>query len=148
MGGYDMHSEVTQSLKTNFQDLNDAVSSFVSEMKSMGVWEDIVIVQTSEFARTLAPNSGGGTDHGYGGNSWVSGGAVKGGRVLGTYPSSFAEDSVDRGRIPPTTPFDAIFNAVSNWVGVTNPEDLLRVLPNREKFDNLFYAGDMFDAYS
>jgi hypothetical protein len=34
----------------------------------------------------------------------------------------------------PTTPYDAIWNGVAQWFGVTSNADLDIVLPNRKKF--------------
>ncbi|MET0506562.1 MAG: DUF1501 domain-containing protein, partial [Burkholderiaceae bacterium] len=41
----------------------------------------------SDFGRTFKPNASSGTDHGWGNQQIVVGGAVKGGRSYGTYPS-------------------------------------------------------------
>ena len=43
------------------------LGKFINEMKRQGIWEDVVIVMGSEFGRSIPTNSGGGTDHGWGG---------------------------------------------------------------------------------
>ena len=58
--------------------------------------------------KTLSPNSGSGTsaDHARGGNYFVFGGDMKGGRILGHYPEGLTSaDSTNdgRGRLVPTT---------------------------------------------
>ena len=72
----------------------------------------------------------------------------QGGKILGEYPSDFTENgafNIDpRGRLIPTTSWDAIMNAVAEWVGVTDSDDLTRVLPNRNKFSNLLSRDDVF----
>lgn len=51
--GFDMHGEVTNNLHDRFEILNEALSNLVSELKALGVWNDVVIVQTSDFGRTF-----------------------------------------------------------------------------------------------
>ena len=62
-GGYDTHSNVDVSLVNNFQRINGVIDAFVDELEVLGLWENTVVVQFSEFARTLDPNTGEGTDH-------------------------------------------------------------------------------------
>jgi len=69
----------------------------------------------------------------------VLGGDVKGGRILGKYPSDLtpASDLVDdRGRFLPTTSWDSIWNGILEWTGVTEDTDLDYCLPNRLKTTN------------
>jgi len=63
--GFDSHANY-DNLNRNFAQINEALSSFVKEMKSLGVWDNVLILVGSEFSRTLTPNSNGGTDHGWG----------------------------------------------------------------------------------
>jgi uncharacterized protein (DUF1501 family) len=39
----------------------------------MNVWNNVTLIQTSDFARTLNPNGGDGTDHAWGGNYMMMG---------------------------------------------------------------------------
>ena len=52
------------SLESKFAQMNSAISDFVDEMKSQDLWENVVLVTSSDFGRTITPNSAGGTDHG------------------------------------------------------------------------------------
>jgi uncharacterized protein (DUF1501 family) len=145
--GFDTHSEVKLSLQEKFVELNEALAAFVSELKLLGVWDDSVILQTSDFGRTLTENTSGGTDHGWGGHYWLAGGSVNGQRIMGEYPSTLYPDgelSYDRGRFIPTTPWDSIFHAIAGWVGIQNEADLDFVLPNRRKFGKVLSAHDLF----
>lgn len=148
MGGFDAHKDVLQSLDLRFTELNQAVEELVTELKLIGAWDDVTIVQTSDFGRTLTGNSGSGTDHGWGGNYFVAGGAVKGNRILGKYPETLLEDGewiLDRGRVIPTTPWDSVFNAIAGWLGVADNQ-LDSVLPNRRKFHSLFEKDNLFEV--
>eukprot|EP00957_Ditylum_brightwellii_P093391 7111501-Ditylum_brightwellii.AAC.1 len=134
IGGFDTHANVGPQLATKFDEVNGALEAFVIEMKHQKVWESTTIVQFSEFARTLSPNGNDGTDHGWGGQYFVAGGSINGGQILGKYPDDFSVSSpivLSRGRMIPTTPWDAILNGVAQWCGVTNSSDLDRVLPMR-----------------
>ena len=77
------------------------------------------------------------------------GGTVSGGKILGTYPSPLSPESdywLGRGRWIPTTPWEAVFNSISQWMGVHSDMDLDEVLPNRESFStcSLFSDKDLF----
>jgi hypothetical protein len=79
----------------------------------------------------------------------MMGGKVRGGRILGDYPRPLSPDStswIGRGRFIPTTPWDAVWNGVGNWLGVPD-EDMDFVLPNRYNFNkcnDLFFDKDLF----
>lgn len=60
LGGYDTHNDVSETLDRNFAELNEGLGDLVTALKLKGVWDDTVIIQTSDFGRTLAGNSGGG----------------------------------------------------------------------------------------
>ena len=83
------------------------------------------------------------------GNYFVMGGSMngKGGKILGDYPDDLTEAgplNINRGRFIPTTSWDAIFNAVAQWAGITNEADMAKVLPNRNKFSRLFSSDELF----
>jgi len=149
MGGFDNHERIERFLGPLFSELNNALSAFVSEMKSQNLWNNVVIVETSDFGRTLTPNSGDGTDHAWSGNNFVLGGAVRGGRILGEYPPDLTDNSpvnVGRGRLIPKYPYETIFGPVAQWMGVSGASDLSVVLPNRDNFPSsvLYDQGDFF----
>lgn len=61
-GSFDHHSDVIRGLNLGLSRVNAAMKSLVNDLKAAGVWGDVIIVQTSEFGRTLVPNTGGGTE--------------------------------------------------------------------------------------
>mmetsp|Transcript_6554 Transcript_6554/g.12339 ORF Transcript_6554/g.12339 Transcript_6554/m.12339 type:complete len:163 (+) Transcript_6554:11840-12328(+) len=126
------------------------IEAFVSEIKNMGLWDNVALIQVSDFARTLNPNSGDGTDHAWGGNYMLLGGSVKGGQILGEYPHDLTDDgplTLGRGRMIPTTPWDAVFRGLATWLGVPESQ-MTNVLPNIKKFESflLFNDDDMFNG--
>jgi hypothetical protein len=122
-----------------FADVDASFKAFADEMKAKNVWNNVVLVETSDFARTLTPNGGAGTDHAWGGHYMMMGGSVKGKQIVGEYPESIAEGSalnIGRGRIIPTRSWESVFLPLAQWAGVGNETaDLDYVCPNRENFD-------------
>lgn len=60
--GFDTHSEVDEKLISKFTEVNSALTGLVDELKALGLWESTVLVEMSEFGRTLDMNSGSGSD--------------------------------------------------------------------------------------
>lgn len=151
--GFDTHSNADVRLIERFTDMNAVFEAFVDELKALSLWESTVVVQFTEFGRTLDQNSNSGADHAWGGHHFMFGGAVAGGKVLGQYPSSFEVGDPDgialkRGRMIPTTPWDAMWFGVAEWFGIpaTGP-GMDKVLPMHKNFpsDKLYGKGDLFD---
>jgi uncharacterized protein (DUF1501 family) len=148
-GSFDMHAEVPDTITTKFNELDKALRELTTVLIDLGVYNEVVIVQTSDFGRTLTPNSGGGSDHGWAGNSFLAGGSVKGGRFFGTYPDRFDDDgplNIGRGRLIPTLSWDAVMNGIAEWMGVSTAKELDSVLPSRDNFNNLLRASDLFQV--
>ena len=142
-GGYDQHSNFVDNMANKFSEINAGLDSFVKEMKALGIWNDIAVVTLSEFSRTLTTN-GLGTDHAWGGNIHILGGGVRGKQILGQYPASLVEGGdldVGRGRIIPTTPWEAVWKGIAEWWGVPSAQ-MSTVLPNSGKF-----PGSLFSRY-
>lgn len=60
VAGFDTHSNMLSVTDQNFKDINDGLEKFVKEMKAQKLWDNVVLVTTSDFARTL-PSNGVGT---------------------------------------------------------------------------------------
>ena len=84
------------------------------------------------------------------GNYFVAGGSVKGGQILGEYPKRVKWGSylnLGRGRMLPTTPWEAVWNGIAEWMDVD--EDRMDVvMPMRPNFKasegKLFSKDQMF----
>jgi hypothetical protein len=88
-GGWDHHSDIydkaaAQSLFVQCAELDAAMGSLITDLSTMKILDQTLIVIVSEFGRTVGPLNGqGGRDH-YLRNSVVfAGGGTKGGRTLG-----------------------------------------------------------------
>merc|ERR1712183_581866 len=143
-GGWDHHDSMKTDIASKFQELNDALEPFWSEMKFQNNEEKVIMVATSDFGRTLTANSNEGSDHGWGGNYFIIGGQVNGGQILGLYPSDFDGPLVTtRGRVIPTTPWDSVWYGISQWMGVTDPDKLNKVIIDRQ---TEIQNGEFFDS--
>jgi len=148
VGGWDMHFDIASPLEDRLKEIDNSLIAFRAEMKARGVWDDVTVVYVSEFARTLFGNTGNGSDHAWGGNYWVAGGDIDGGKILGTFPDDLTNASpivFQPGIVIPTTPWEAVWNAVAQWFGIADSSKLDYVLPNREEFlDDLFTQADLY----
>ncbi len=133
MGGWDLHSGMSTH-GALLQQVSQAVNEFQAAMVEMGLADQVTLFSASDFGRTLSPNDDG-TDHAWGGNQFVVGGAVNGGRVYGAYPELSLGSSLDtgRGRLIPTVSVDEYFAELALWMGVS-PSNLPLVLPNLSRF--------------
>lgn len=136
-GGWDHHDDVIDKQAAMLPQVSEAIKAFYDETKVMGVENNVTTFTASDFGRTLSSN-GNGSDHAWGGNHLVIGGAVDGGRVYGEYPESLALDNnldVGRGRLIPTTSVDEYSAELAMWFGVANTDsDLKAILPNIRNF--------------
>jgi uncharacterized protein (DUF1501 family) len=135
LGGFDHHDSLVSGLPGLHTTVAEAMSSFYDATVEMDVADNVTTFTASEFGRTLTSN-GSGSDHGWGGHQFVMGGAVRGGTIVGNYPSvalGTAED-LGRGRLLPTTSTSQLAATLGSWYGV--PPDLLKdALPQIKEFD-------------
>ena len=77
------------------------------------------------------------------------GGDVKGKKIMGKYPSFglSAPTNIGRGRVMPTTSWDALFYSLTQWMGITAQDQIDCVLPNAQNFGcDLFTDYDLFKS--
>ncbi|MEO6595581.1 MAG: DUF1501 domain-containing protein [Planctomycetota bacterium] len=118
-GGYDTHDEQLGSHPLLLAQLSASLAAFRASMVALGVDADVTTCTLSEFGRTLTSN-GRGTDHGWGGNQLVMGGAVQGRRIFGAMPDLALGGANDGGlgRIIPTTAVEQMAATLAKWFGV------------------------------
>ena len=144
---WDHHTNLKPRLSQQLEQLNADLRGFVGQLKSQGMWDDVVVVITSDFGRTLTTNGSDGSDHGWAGNYFVFGGKVKGGRIFGQYPYDLTEAgpyNIGNGRIMPTTAWESMWQGIVQWVGIEKAKDLDFVLPSLHDV----YGGQFFGPYS
>jgi len=147
LGGFDTHTDVGGTLSALMTDIDESLKIFKDELEAQNLWENVTIVTVSDFGRTLSSN-GGGTDHAWGGNHFLLGGALKGGQILGKFPASFLKgDEVltNRGAMIPTTSWEGLWKGLVEWFGVEE-QHMSTVLPNLDNFpsEQLISREQMF----
>jgi uncharacterized protein (DUF1501 family) len=137
LGGWDHHDEVLVNQGNMLPVVSQAVGAFYNALVQLGIQNQVTLFLASDFGRTLSSN-GRGSDHAWGGNTFVVGGAVQGKKIYGTYPDLYANNPLDlgRGRLIPTTSVDSYFAELALWLGVPRAS-LPLVLPNVGRFHNL-----------
>ncbi|MGB0370708.1 MAG: DUF1501 domain-containing protein [Opitutales bacterium] len=140
-GGWDHHDEVLNTQQQMLAAVSRGISALQSAMEELGVEDKVTTFTASDFGRTLTSN-GRGSDHAWGGNHIVSGGAVNGGLLYGNYPELYSGNNLDtgRGRLIPTTSVDEYFAELALWFGVDRSA-LPSLFPNLDRFYNLDASG-------
>ena len=110
----------------------------------------VTLFTQSDFGRTFKPNESSGTDHAWGNEQLVMGGAVQGGTTHGRYPvlSLGGPDDVgvasweQQGRWIPSTSVDQYAATLLRWWGL-NDGQLDLALPNLRNFGSARNVGFM-----
>ncbi|SHG94123.1 Uncharacterized conserved protein, DUF1501 family [Marisediminitalea aggregata] len=135
MGGWDTHDNQLADHPTLLSELANGMAAFYNATAELGVSEQVTAFTASDFGRTLTSN-GDGTDHGWGGNHIVLGGAVQGADIYGQLPqmSLGSDDDLGDGRIIPTLSVDQYAATLAQWFGLADNE-LTEILPNLNNFN-------------
>ena len=134
-GGFDSHDNQNQDQPGLLANISDSIAAFHAAMTDdLGIPDDVTTFTQSDFGRTLTSN-GDGTDHAWGGNQIVVGGAVNGRDMYGTYPllQINGADDVGGGRLIPTTSADQFAATLAKWFGIPDA-DLDIVAPHIDNF--------------
>jgi len=123
INGWDTH--VGQ--KVQFAKAVNGLAAAITTLKdAMGedVWRKTVVLAMTEFGRTARENGTNGTDHGTGGLAVLAGGAVPGGKVLGTWPGLADDRLLDRRDLMPTGDVREVAAAMLYRQFGIDPDDL------------------------
>jgi len=133
-GGFDSHDNQNEDQPGLLGGVSEAIAAFYAATAELGVAERVTTFTQSDFGRTLTSN-GDGTDHAWGGNQVVVGGAVRGGDLYGRYPllAIDGEDDVGGGRMIPSTSADQYAATLARWFGIPDAE-LGVVAPHIDNF--------------
>ncbi|WP_373006137.1 DUF1501 domain-containing protein [Hyphomonas sp.] len=135
MGGFDTHSGQTNTLPALQTALSEAISAFRTSMVTQGTWNDVTLFTMSEFGRTTIDN-GDGTDHGWGGHHFVTGGSVAGKQIYGDIPTPDLDGesfTSTHGRLIPKVSVEQYAATLGSWFGLDAGE-LAAALPNLSNF--------------
>ena len=134
IGGWDHHDELLVNHSNKLTEVNDALKYFNDVMTELNVNDCVTTFSVSDFARTLTSN-GNGTDHAWGGNAFMMGGAVNGKDIYGDYPTLALNSdlNINDSVIIPTTAADSYMAELALWFGVPASE-LPTIFPNISNF--------------
>ena len=126
LGGWDHHDEVLNNQLTMLRTVSQAVGMFSTALTEIGLADRVTLFSASDFGRTLSSN-GNGSDHAWGGNHLVMGGAVGGGKVYGHAATGYYPDfqnlaAIDtgQGRLIPGIAVDEYARDLLSWFGVSD----------------------------
>lgn len=133
-GGFDSHDNQADDQPGLLANISESIRAFYDATVELGVADNVTTFTQSDFGRTLTSN-GDGTDHAWGGNQLVVGGAVNGRDIYGTYPllQLGGADDVGGGRMIPTTSADQFAATLARWFGIPDA-DLDIVAPHIDNF--------------
>ena len=125
LGGWDSHLNQGTLIDPLMARLGRGLGAFYRDLGA--AMNSTTVVVMTEFGRRVSENSAFGTDHGRGSVMFVLGGGVKGGRVLGDWPTLKPEILEDPGDLPVTTNYRNVLAAVLKKHSAD--ADLARVFP-------------------
>jgi len=140
IGGFDTHGLQPASHASLLRDVSRSIGAFYAATADpvVDVANKVTTFTAADFGRTFKSN-GQGTDHAWGNNHVIAGGAVNGGKLYGSFPvfqlggPSDTDGGNPTGRWIPTTSVDEYSATLARWFGV--PESALDVIfPNLSRF--------------
>jgi uncharacterized protein (DUF1501 family) len=156
LGRFDTHTDQIGGNSTNGAHANllktaaDSMAAFWRAIQAIGMQDQVTLFTQSDFGRSFAPNVTQGTDHAWGNQQLVMGGAVQGATTYGRYPilSLGGPDDVGvgpwelQGRWLPSTSVDQYAATLLRWWGL-NESQLDAALPNLANFGSVRNLGFM-----
>jgi len=136
IGNFDTHAGQLALQSSLLAQISPALAAFYNATVELNVASEVTTFTMSDFSRTFQPNSNSGSDHAWGAHHIVIGGAVKGGKIYGAYPTlalGGPDDSGSNGRWVPSTASSQYAATLAQWFGVTASE-LPAVLPSIGNF--------------
>ncbi|MEI3791992.1 MULTISPECIES: DUF1501 domain-containing protein [unclassified Chryseobacterium] len=114
VGSFDTHVNQNDRQKKLFSDINEAVKSFVTDLKSNGIFENVLLMTFSEFGRRVAQNASNGTDHGTANQMFFISGGLKKKGLLNALPDL---QKLNEGDLIYTEDFRKVYATVlKNWL--------------------------------
>ena len=133
-GGYDTHNNQSVQHARKLRGISLGIGDFTKALEDMGMSNEVTTFNISDFGRSLGEN-GDGTDHAWGTNLFVVGGAVRGG-LYGTLPDltlAGDDDISKKGRLIPTTSMSQYYGTIVKWFGADEVM-LAKIVPELGNF--------------
>ena len=136
IGNFDTHANQIAQQNVLLGQISSAMAAFYQSTRELGLADKVTTFTMSDFSRALQPNSNSGSDHGWGGHHMAVGGAVRGGKLYGTFPTlalNGPDASGQNGRWIPSTSSVQYAATLAQWFGVSTAQ-LTGVFPNIGSF--------------
>ena len=115
LGSFDTHVAQEQQQKRLFDELNDAVKAFTTDLKNNNRFQDVLMMTFSEFGRRVSQNASNGTDHGTANNMFFISGGLKQKGLLNALPDL---NDLKEGDLKHKVDFRDVYATVmNNWLG-------------------------------
>lgn len=122
LGSFDTHINQDAQQQRLFTEMNDAVASFVKDLKANHRFDDVMLFTFSEFGRRVEQNASAGTDHGTANNMFLISGGLKQKGMINEIPSL---SDLDEGDLKYKVDFKNVYATVLNkWLNA-NDESIL-----------------------
>jgi len=154
MGGFDTHNNQATRHSALLREISLGLWKFQTAMQELGHEKKVTTFSMSDFGRSISVNSGGGTDHAWGGHHFVMGGAgdrsagnLNGGKMFGNLPDltlDGPDDYSKKGRMIPSTAQDQINATICEWFGV-DQSLISKIFPNVSNFETT--PGNLSSAF-
>jgi len=108
--GWDTHTGQNGALQQRFTALDNGIDALRTQLGD--TWKNTAVMAISEFGRTVRVNGGQGTDHGTGGLAILAGGAIKGGRMYGDWPTLKAAALYENRDLTPAVDARSVFKGL------------------------------------
>jgi uncharacterized protein (DUF1501 family) len=124
LGSFDTHNNQEAQQQRLFTEMNDAVKSFVKDLKSNNRFDDVMLFTFSEFGRRVAQNASNGTDHGTANNMFLISGGLKQKGLINPLPDL---GDLDEGDLKYKVDFKNVYATVLNkWLKANDQEILAK----------------------
>ncbi len=135
--GFDHHEKQLNLHAGLLSQVDQALGAFMNFLEEVGLMNEVTVFTQSDFGRCLAMNGSLGSDHAWGNHQIVLGGALKGNRFYGKFPSleiGGSDDFLQTGGWIPTTSVEQYGTPLASWFGVPNGS-MGTVFPNMGAFE-------------
>ncbi len=123
LGSFDTHVNQQAQQQRLFAEMNDAISSFVKDLKANNRFDDVMLMSFSEFGRRVKQNASNGTDHGTANNMFFIGGGLKQKGLINAMPDL---NNLQDGDLQHTVDFKNVYSTIlKNWLQA-NDEMILK----------------------
>ncbi len=126
--GWDTHGNQVNGLQAPLTGLDAGLAALRTALGP--AWRNTMVLVITEFGRTAAINGTKGTDHGTATMALLLGGALRGGKIAGTWPGLRPSQLFENRDLAPTTDVRSVAkSALQTHLGLSNAA-LARIFPN------------------